>query len=195
MNKKMILVAAPPACGKTYVAELIAKSAGPMAYFDKDGLCDLLRTAFAVANEPLDMDGEFYKNNLRSAEYSTLLEMAFSALRFEERVIINAPFGNEVRDVEYMRSLKEKAHQNGADLLVIWVTAPLSVCYERMKNRNSDRDTLKLENWDEYVKKINYAPPYELESAGAVDQILVFDNQDNETALRSLSEVLKMIGE
>lgn len=193
--KKLILVAAPPACGKTYVAELIARSAGPMAYFDKDGLSSLVRAAFSVANEPLNMDGEFYKNNIRAAEYSTLFEMVFSALRFEERVVVNAPFGNEVRNVEFMRSLKEKAHQNGAKLVLIWVTAPLSVCYERMKSRNSDRDALKLENWEEYVKNINYTPPLDLKTAEAVDELLIFDNQNGQTAQRSLDEVLKTIGE
>lgn len=193
--KKLILVAAPPACGKTYVAELIAKTAGPMAYFDKDGLSALVRAVFAAANEPLDMDGEFYKNNIRTAEYATLFETVFSALRFEEKVIVNAPFGNEVRSVEFMRSLKERTHQNGAELILIWVTAPLSVCYERMKSRNSDRDTLKLEDWDNYVKNINYTPPLDLKTADAVDCLLIFDNQNEQTAQRSLDEVLKTIGE
>lgn len=195
MKKKLILVAAPPASGKTYVSEMLAESLKPIAYFDKDGLGALVRAGFTVAKEPLDMDGDFYKNNIRSPEYSTLLEMAFSALRFEQRAIINAPFGNEVRDAEFMRSLKEKANQNGAELVLIWVSTPLEVCYERMKHRNSDRDTLKLKNWEEYAKKINYTPPYELEQKSAVDRLLLFDNKDNETAQRSLNEALKIIGE
>ena len=49
--KKMILVAAPPACGKTYVSELIASTLGHIAYFDKDDLAPLLRAAFAVSGE------------------------------------------------------------------------------------------------------------------------------------------------
>jgi len=36
--KKMILVAAPPACGKNYVSELISKEIGQISYFDKDDL-------------------------------------------------------------------------------------------------------------------------------------------------------------
>ena len=52
------------------------------------------------------MDGAFYLQNLRSAEYATLFDLAFSALRFSDLVLVNAPFLKEVRDVEYMRGLK-----------------------------------------------------------------------------------------
>ena len=127
MKKKLILVAAPPACGKTYVSERIAKSLGQAVYLDKDDLCDLIRTSFAAARQPLDMDGDFYIRNIRPAEYSTMMRIAFSALRFSPYVILNAPFGKEVRDVGYMKAVKDKANQMDADLLLIWVTAPLSV--------------------------------------------------------------------
>ena len=193
MKKKLILVASPPACGKTYVSEMIARSAGHMVYLDKDDLCDLLRAAFAVSDEEVDMDGDFYINNLRPAEYATILHIAFSALRFEDIVLLNAPFGKEVRDAEAMRRLKDRANGLEAELLLIWVTTPTEICYERMKKRNSDRDTLKLANWEDYVKKINYTPPYELESAGAVDRLLIFDNKDDASAALSLKETLNLI--
>ncbi len=193
MKKKLILVASPPACGKTYVSQLIAKSVGSVVYLDKDDLCDLLRASFAVADRNVDMDGEFYINNLRPAEYSTILNIAFSALRFADTVLLNAPFGKEVRDAEYMKMLKDKANRLGADLLLIWVTVPKEVCYERMKKRNSDRDTLKLANWEEYVKKINYTPPHELELLGAVDRFVLFDNKDDTSAELSLKETRKII--
>ena len=139
------------------------------------------------------MDGEFYINNLRPAEYSTILHIAFSSLRFADIVLLNAPFGKEVRDVEYIRTLKKRANELEADLLLIWVTAPVEVCYERMKKRNSDRDTLKLQNWEDYVKKINYTPPYPLETSGAVDGFLIFDNKDDASAELSLKKTRKMI--
>ena len=34
MKKKLILVAAPPACGKTYVSELLAKALKNTVYLD-----------------------------------------------------------------------------------------------------------------------------------------------------------------
>lgn len=193
MKKKLILVAAPPACGKTYVSKQIAKALEQVVYLDKDDLRDLLRASFAVGREPLNMDGDFYIQNLRGPEYSTIIHLAFSTLRFSPYVILNAPFGKEVRDVAYMKALKEKANQMDAQLFLIWVTAPLSVCHERMKKRNSDRDLLKLENWEDYVSKINYQPPYALANAEAVDSLYVFDTKDDATFQHALNEVMKMI--
>jgi predicted kinase len=193
MKKKLILVASPPACGKTYVSKLIAKSVGHVVYLDKDDLCALIRASFAVAGEEVNMDGEFYINNLRPAEYDTILHIAFSALRFADTVLLNAPFGKEVRDAETMRRLKARANALDAELLLIWVSTPTDVCYERMKKRNSDRDTLKLANWEDYIRKINYTPPHELTELGAVDRLILFDNKDDTSAELSLKKTLNII--
>jgi len=193
MKKKLILVASPPACGKTYVSKLLARAMEQVVYLDKDDLRTLLRAAFAVADEEMNMDGEFYVSNLRPAEYDTILHIAFSTLRFADTVILNAPFGKEVRETDTMRMLKNNANALGAELLLIWVSVPTDVIYERMKKRNSDRDTLKLANWEDYVSKINYTPPQELEDAGAVDKFILFDNKDSPSAELSLQKTLKII--
>ena len=193
MKKKMILVAAPPACGKTYVSELIAKSIDHIVYLDKDDLGDLIRAAFSVCGKKVNMDGDFYINNLRSAEYSTMMDIAFSALRFENIVLVNAPFGKEVREVEYMWQLKQRANENGAQLFMIWVTASAEVCYERMKKRNSARDVEKLNDWDEYIRKINFKPPFEIEENMAVDKFVIFDNNSDITIKESLEKTLKLL--
>ena len=193
--KKLILVASPPACGKTYVSEMIAEAVEHIVYLDKDDLGDLIRASFAASGEKVDMDGEFYIKNLRPAEYSTILNIAFSALRFEDTVLLNAPFGSEVRDEKYMQNLKKRANENNAELVLIWVTASPDVCYERMKKRNSDRDTLKLENWDEYVKKIDYTAPTKLIDDEAVDRLIVFDTANDDTFASSLEKTLEIIRE
>ena len=193
MKKKLILVASPPACGKTYISNLIAEQVGHIVYLDKDDLSDIVRAAFKVADQELNMDGDFYKNNLRSAEYSTILHIAFSTLRFEDKVLLNAPLGNEIRNTEYMKSLKQKANKMGAELVLIWVSAPTEVCYERMKKRNCDRDVLKLQNWEDYVKKINYNPPYELKEANAVDKFILFDTNDDLAVKTNLKTTVDII--
>ncbi len=192
MSKKFILVAAPPASGKTYVSELLAKSIENSVYLDKDDLADLLRAAFRVSGNEVDMDGGFYIDNLRDAEYSTILNIAFSALRFSQTVILNAPFGKEVRSSDYMKSLKERANALGARLILVWVKASPATCYERMKKRNSPRDRLKLENFEQFVSKINFTPPTPLESEGAVDRLIVFD-AENRMAEGSLKETLELL--
>ena len=193
MRKKLILVAAPPACGKTYVSERLAKALGHAVYLDKDMLAPLIRQGFALCNEEFDMDGEFYISNLRSAEYQTILDIAFSALRFEDAVILNAPFGKEVRSIEFMRSLKEKANGMGADLILIWIYVPLEICRERMVCRNADRDQKKIANWEAYTKKVNYSIPTELADPDAVNTFYVFNGTDPKTSESSFEEAIKLL--
>ena len=49
MNKKLILVTSPPACGKTYVAKALAKQLHNIVYLDKDTLIVLSKQIFKVA--------------------------------------------------------------------------------------------------------------------------------------------------
>ena len=193
MKKKLILVAAPPASGKTYVSEIIAKEIGNTVYLDKDDLSDLVRNSFALCDKKFDMDCDFYRDNIRPAEYSTILHIAHSAIRFNDTVILNAPFGKEVRNVEFMRALREKTNAKGAELWLIWVHTPTELCKARMAERGAERDIMKLENWEAYVKKVNYSVPYELEGADALDRFIVFDNENDETFSKSLARVLEAI--
>jgi hypothetical protein len=59
-----------------------------------------------------------------------------------------------------------------------------------MAERGAERDILKLENWEAYVKKVNYSVPYELDGADALDRFIVFDNENDETFIKSLDKVL-----
>lgn len=191
MKKKLILVAAPPASGKTFVSERLC-GMFPMVYLDKDDLAPLLCAAFTAAGQEMNMDGDFYKENLRSAEYETLLHLAFSTLRFEDRVLVNAPFGKEMRDADLIKNLKKRANEQDAALILIWVCTPKEICFERMKQRNADRDALKLQDWDDYAKNINYEPPCELKKA--VDQWILFDAKDTastEASFRIAYEIIK----
>lgn len=193
MKRKLVLVASPPACGKTFVSELLANLLEPCAYLDKDDLAPLLRRSFELQGQELNMDGAFYLKNLHSAEYETILRIALSALRFENTVILNAPFCREVRDCDYMRRLKERVNAYNADLILIWVVAPVEICYKRMKQRNSDRDALKLENWNAYIKTVDYSAPLTLKKENAVDTLIVFDTTNDETTQTALLRTLKII--
>lgn len=194
-KKKLILVAAPPACGKNFVSERIAQECGHIVYLDKDDLCDLVGCTFDLCGQERNMDSKFYSENIRSAEYSTILRLALSALRYENTVLINAPFGKEVRDVGYMAELKSTVNKVGAELVLVWVIAPMDVCYERMRKRNAIRDMWKLENWNEYVKGINYSTPIQLVEEQAVDRLIEFNNGKAQDFASSLEEVIRYICE
>ncbi len=193
--KKLILVAGPPACGKTFVAELIAKNISHCVYLDKDDLGSLLMQACILNKQSLDYDGLFYQNNLRSVEYDTILSIALSALRFNDTVILNAPFLKEARDLDYMQNLKEKVNLLGAELMLIWVIAPESIMYERMKKRNSPRDKLKLKNWSEYIKFLNLNPPVALLNNKSVNSLLIFDTTNEKTTYECLQKTIAKINQ
>lgn len=193
MKKYFVLVASPPACGKTFVSELIAESLKQCTYLDKDDLAPLLRRIFKLQGEKLNMDGDFYLEHLRSVEYETILRIALSALRFENTVILNAPFIKEVRDCDYMCKLKEQANAYNAKLVLVWVVAPAEICYERMKKRNAERDALKLANWNDYIKTVDYTAPFALKTENAIDTLIVFDTTNDETIKIALSQTLKIL--
>lgn len=193
--KKLILVASPPACGKTYVSRLLAKELAPTVYLDKDTLAPLLGAAFSAAGAPVDMDGEFYIQNFRTAEYATMMDVAFSALEFAPTVIVNAPFGKEVRDPEYMEAVKKRANGMGAALLLVWVAVSQDTWLRRMKSRNSSRDAGKLAAWEAYAKTVNHTPPQALAEEKAVDGFMVFHNEDDATAAQALAQTCQWVAQ
>lgn len=191
--KKLILVAAPPASGKTYVSEAVAHRIPQAVYLDKDDLGTLIEAAFSASGEPYDMDGEFYRASLRPAEYTTLMGIAFSTLRFADYVIVNAPFGKEVRDCEVFNAWKERANACGAELILIWVNTPRELCYERMKARDAIRDRKKLLDFERYSSTINYTPPFELLEGGCVDHLLLFESENEMSFQKSMKLILDVI--
>ena len=191
--KKLIIVGGPPACGKTFVAKLISESLKPIVYIDKDDLVELLHRSFELQGQPINMDGEFYAKNLHSAEYNTIIRIAFSALQYADRVILNAPFIKEARDEDYMRKLKEKAFSLDAELIFIWVIASPEVCLYRMRKRNLERDDFKLANWNEYIKTLDFSVPQKLVEKNAVDELIVFDTTDAAATANYLKKTLDII--
>ena len=94
-----------------------------------------------------------------------------------------------------MADLKKRAEKLSAQLIFIWVTASEEICFERMKKRNSSRDTEKLKNWQEYVKTVDYTVPKFSEEKGIVDRVIHFDNENELKAKLSLDKTIKILGE
>ena len=138
MEKKLILVTSPPACGKTYVAKALAKNLKHVVYLDKDTLIVLSKQIFKVAGQPYDRSSAFFQQNIRDYEYDCVLALAMEALDYDDIVLINAPFTQEVRDNAFIADLKAKLAAKGATLAVIWVETSPEVVHQRMIERNSD---------------------------------------------------------
>lgn len=193
MKKKLILVTSPPASGKTYISKMLATNLDHVVYLDKDTLVPLSNVVFNVAGEEVNRSSDFFEEYIRDVEYEVTLNFAFEALQYEDIVLINAPFTREIRNTEYMISLRKKLREYGASLTVVWVQTDVEVCKQRMIERNSPRDTWKIANWDEYISGINFNIPENLNDPSVVDQLLIFENSSQEEYEESMAKMLKEI--
>ena len=193
MKKKMILVTSPPACGKTYISMKLSENLKHIVDFYKDTLIVLSKQIFKVANEEYNRSSDFFEEHIRDYEYDAIVDLGVEALLYDDLVLINAPFTREIRDTEYMNKLKEKVAKMGAELCVIWVVTSPEICRQRMIERDSDRDTWKLENWDEYISKVNFDTPELLDDPNVVDKFLKFYNSSNEEFEESMGRITKIL--
>jgi hypothetical protein len=148
-----------------------------------------------VAREEYNRSSPFFEKYIRDYEYDAIIAIAMEALEYDDIVLINAPFTREVRDKNYMTRLRDRLQEKNARLTVIWVQTDVEVVRKRMIERNSDRDTWKIEHWDEYNKNINYEIPKELDNPDVKDDLLIFKNSSDEEFETSMKEILSIIEE
>ena len=191
MKKRLILVTSPPACGKTYISRQISKRLEHVVYLDKDTLIPLSNRVFAAGGQEVNRSSAFFEENIRDYEYEVIVNLALEALEYDDLVLINAPFTQEVRDNAYIGALKEKLLQKNAELSIIWVETSIEVCRQRMIARNSERDFWKLQNWDEYIKTRDFSIPANL-LEGKSDWIL-FKNSSAEEFDESIARVVALL--
>ncbi len=188
--KKLILVTSPPASGKTFISKELAKGLDHVVYLDKDTLIVLSKQIFVVANQEYNRSSDFFEEHIRNYEYDAIIDLALEALDYDSMALINAPFTREVRDVKFMKELKEKLRKKNAELVVVWVETEVEVCRQRMIARDSDRDTWKLEHWDEYIAGCNFEIPTNLNDKDVVDEFLIFKNSSKEEFDESMKAII-----
>ena len=191
--KKLILVTSPPACGKTFVSSRLAETLGQIVYLDKDSLIVLSKQIFKVAGEPYNRSSDFFEENIRNFEYDAILEVAYEALRYNDIVLINAPFTREVRDTDYMRQLRARLRKLDTRLILLWVRCDTETCRQRMIERNSDRDTWKLEHWDEYIARCDFSIPVISKEMEKDNDFMIVENSTDEELEVSLVEVERLL--
>lgn len=193
--KKLILVTSPPASGKTYISKKLAEALSHVVYLDKDTLIPLSKQIFAVAGEEYNRSSEFFQKNVRDYEYETIVALALEALNYDDIVLINAPFTEEIRDLNYINRLKARLKDSNASLVIIWVETSIEVTKQRMIERNSDRDVWKLAHWDEYIHGTNFDIPIALDDPCVKDDLLIFKNSSDAEFKDSLIETVSILEE
>lgn len=115
------------------------------------------------------------------------------ALLYDDIVLINAPFTQEIRDDAYIATLRKELAKKEAELVVIWVDTDPEVCHQRMIDRASDRDIWKLTHWDEYILGVNFEPPMNLKLKNQPDSLLIFHNSSDEEFAKSMQEIVAQL--
>ncbi|MBB1273549.1 MULTISPECIES: AAA family ATPase [Psychromonas] len=191
--KRLILVTSPPASGKTYISKQLAKELKHVVYLDKDTLIVLSHQIFKVANAEVNRSSEFFEEHIRNYEYDAVLALAMEALEYDDIVLINAPFTREIRDTAFVDNLKTQLAKKDARLTVVWVITDIDVVKNRMIERNSPRDTWKLENWDEYIKGVDFSIPECIDNPDVIDDLLLFRNSNDQEYRQSLQQILSVL--
>ena len=189
-NKKLILIASPPACGKTHLAKKLARALGNVVYIDKDILNPFGKQICRLSGVDYNPDSAFFVKEVRAVEYAVTVDMALEALEFSSAVLVNAPFGKELWDKDYMLELKDKAARLGAHLFVVFIDSSPDICKARMIERNSIRDKWKLENWEEYISGVNFRSPTHL---AEILDLYLYHNPTDEVAEESFKGLLNFL--
>uniref|UniRef100_UPI003A970EE9 ATP-binding protein n=1 Tax=Psychromonas sp. TaxID=1884585 RepID=UPI003A970EE9 len=171
----------------------LAKALKHVVYLDKDTLIVLSHQIFKVMNEEVNRSSDFFEEHIRNYEYDAVLALAMEALEYDDIVLINAPFTREIRDTAFIDNLKNQLIEKDARLTVVWVMTDVDVVKSRMIERNSSRDTWKLDNWDEYIKDVDFSIPLSLDNLDIVDDLLLFKNSNQEEYENSMKEVVSIL--
>ena len=100
----------------------------------------------------------------------------------------------EIRDIDFVSKLSKRLKDElNAELVFIWVNASPETCHRRMVERNSTRDTWKLENWDEYIKDVDFSIPTPLSSKESGAKLIVFDNDHDDTFESELKKTVNLL--
>ena len=176
--QKLVYFVGVAGTGKTTVAAKVAAEI-PNAFLDRDTVGGRFVEKFLEQQglDTDDRDSQFYKDNLRDLEYDTTLDICIENLSVGQNVFMISPFTSELKNKQYLEDLLTSANktQKEVDVKVIVVTLQdIEQQRNRIEQRGTERDTWKLDNWDQYETRVNFVP--EINWDIPEDNVLVFDN-------------------
>lgn len=167
--KRVYIVCGSPCAGKTvYGRKLAAENCAALLDIDVSTERMVKLSLELAGHDSDDRDSAFFKENFREPIYEQLFDMARNNLQ-HINVVITGPFTKELKNPEWCERLTERL---GCPVEIHYVSCPPEVRKERMRKRGNQRDAAKLQNWDEYVRYYDEAPPL-------CPHVLVENTEDN----------------
>ncbi|MGG6311612.1 AAA family ATPase [Paenibacillus macerans] len=175
---KLVFFVGVAGTGKTTVARKLARRM-PVAFLDRDtvGGCFVEKMLEMNGLDVNDRDSDFYKEHLRDLEYDTTRDICIENLAAGQNVFMISPFTAELKNKDWIETLLRDAGLSKKEVdvkVVVVALKDMETQKERIIDRCTDRDTWKLEHWDDFKHRVQFVP--EMNWDIPASSILVFDN-------------------
>lgn len=193
MKKRLILVTGPVCSGKTTVALNLARNIPNCFYFDKDSLVTLSNVVFDETNNIRDRHSDYFKKAIRNPEYDVTDDVIEKALRFNDTIIVNAPYTSEIYAEEKgenprITKLRTALERVGGELIIVFISITGEELFRRIHSRmekskeDFERDKAAMNGGDdehiwEYVHKQKISVPV-FKNPARVEKLVIFDGKD-----------------
>jgi predicted kinase len=171
-----ILVAGPPASGKSTVAAALAKTLGATLIDQDVATGQLLSVIESIVNVD-DIDDPQLAMLTRTARYETVTRLAEDNLRLGNTVLLVAPFTAERKNLSAWQELCHRLHRaGGCAVAMIWLYLSREELLQRLRVRGADRDAAKLRSEQRFLDQLELEPPVgphiPVHALGSVDAIV-----------------------
>lgn len=175
---KLVFFVGVAGTGKTTVARGLAARM-QAAFLDRDTVGGRFVEKMLEMNglDVNDRDSEFYKKHLRDLEYDTTRDICIENLAAGQNVFMISPFTAELKNKAWIEEVISAAGltKQEVDVKVIAVTlSDMETQRQRIIDRQTERDTWKLEHWDDFKHRVQFVPEVNWDIPDA--SILIFDN-------------------
>ncbi|WP_223068079.1 AAA family ATPase [Paenibacillus caui] len=176
--QKLVFFVGVAGTGKTTVARKLAERM-PAAFLDRDTVGGRFVEKVLESNglDKNDRDSEFYKKHLRDLEYDTTKDICIDNLAAGQSVFMISPFTAELKNKAWIEEVLAAAGRSKADVdvkVIVVTLQDMDVQKQRIIERKTDRDTWKLEHWDDFKQRVDFVPTINWDIPES--SIRIFDN-------------------
>jgi predicted kinase len=171
-----LLIAGPPASGKSVVGASLAKTLGA-ALIDLDVATEPLLSVIESLVNVDDIDDPGLATLTRADRYETITRLAEDNLRVGNTVLLVAPFTEERKNLQAWGELGHRLQRAaGGAVTMIWLYLSREELLQRMRARGAERDEAKLNKEQRFIDQLDLGPPVgphiPIHAVGSVEQIV-----------------------